>query len=906
MTMRQLSLMCLLFLGGFSAAGEAARPPIHIWFEPEWFEGVQGSFAYHTGTAKPTGSWGIAGPGISPEWTQGGESEWNSMGVPAEETKARCHRDFIVPRAGNYTIWMRYVDHRHKTEPFRVLIEQGGKPAVSAELGVQPVLPANDEYQLFWGFSFGWGSVPGKLQKGPARLILAVEKPGQGWRQLDAVLITDDEKFTPFGREKPAFAYQAAMGLQPKDGSTWRGTAQGIKSSWARPKVAGRDFSMWTGIDTDMKWWAKQNLGALNLYDVYFQFSPPGDIRDRFHKQFAGRRDMAIMSWPNLLPGLYLGGSPDFSTGTPLRQWFLRTKTPFYILTNYASGSYDAKTGPATYAALTGPLADQFLGFIHGEAVGAGGVALAESPLGTTRRAHVAALAKSLKKQQAEAWSKIFKTAVPESFMSRSISCLSVDSIALAHLFHDMGCKTVGYEEDATNAHVPMRIAFERGAARQYGGAWINYASGNFGDACNYFSEKSHLPRGVGPAWFHSKYSETDGVSISWYRKLYYMNHLSGASAIYWEQNLANQWMLPGQGTHPVQLSPFGRATEDFQAFASRLPERGEPITPIGVLLNYGHSYERVNYRCKMLNVFTEDKNDLELRELFNVFWHPSVILEGLPASPDVQSMPSGVYGNIFDVLVDRPERAGAIFNYPVLWAAGDPDLGGKWLPALDVYVRRGGTLVINVAASSALPAQLLGVRPTGKTILAENWAPQEGKPLAATPFEVAEVELTGAKPLAWAIQGEKKVPLITRHQVGPGAVIVTLVPRLIGQDERAHPSLPYLMNGLTEGLLPVEVRLANGARPQGEIMYQVNKTTDGLLVALFNQRGIDKTQTGIARVDRRQFVDVVIRSRWPVKSAREYTEPRDLSLGRAGDAAEIRIRVHAGDVQVVGLAAGN
>ena len=133
--------------------------------------------------------------------------------------------------------------------------------------------------------------------------------------------------------------------------------------------------------------------------------------------------------------------------------------------------------------------------------------------------------------------------------------------------------------------------------------------------------------------------------------------------------------MLPGPGTHPIQLSPFGRATEDFQAFVDRLPDRGEPYTPIGVLLSYGHGYERVNYRCKMLNAFPESKADLELRELFNVFWHPAAIAEGQPAAPDVQSLPSGRYGNIFDVLVDRPRKAKAIFDYPVVWAAGDVDL---------------------------------------------------------------------------------------------------------------------------------------------------------------------------------------------------------------------------------------
>src|SRR5262249_2026073 len=153
----------LILLLNLPSLASAAKPPIYIWFEPEWFDGVNGSFAYWTGTAKPTGTWGVAGPGISPEWTQGGESEWNSMGAPAEETKASWQRDFIVPRAGKYKVWVRYVDHRKKTQPFNVIIRQSDKPALTGELGVQPVVPVNDEFQLYWGFSFGWGNVAGDL-----------------------------------------------------------------------------------------------------------------------------------------------------------------------------------------------------------------------------------------------------------------------------------------------------------------------------------------------------------------------------------------------------------------------------------------------------------------------------------------------------------------------------------------------------------------------------------------------------------------------------------------------------------------------------------------------------------------------------------------------------------------------
>lgn len=878
-----------------SARGKA---PVYLWYEPEWFEGVEGNFAYWTGTAKPTGRWGVAGPGISAEWTQGGESEWNSMGSPAEETRASCHRDLVVPRAGKYRLWVRYVDHRRKSEPFRVTLHQGGRDVIAGPLGTRDVVPAGDEYQLTWGFSFAWASLDGDLAAGPARLTLAIDRPGEAWRQVDAVLLTDDLAHVPVGREKPPFAYFASFALVPPNGASWRGSLPEAAPAMKRVPLAGRDFSMWTGVSADPKWWEKQPVEMLALPDVLFEHGPPPDIKVAFQKQFAGRKDIPVLSWPGLMPGFYLGQSPDLSPGTPLRRWLERTRTPFYILTNYASGNYTEKTGPATYAALTGPLAPQFLGYIHGEAFGTMGVAPPNKPLGLTRRAHVEALGKELVRQQAAAWSKVYRTKVEEAHWRKGISCLSVDSIALAHLYHETGAQVVGYEEDATNVHVPMRIAFERGAARQYGGAWINYASGNFGDACNYFTQEPRVPRGA-RSWFHSKYAVTDGVSACWYRKLYYLNYLGGASAIYWEQSLENQWILPGPGTHPIQLSPFGRATEDFQTFVSRLPDRGEPYTPIALLLSAGHAYERVNNDCKMLHHFREDKNDLELRELFNVCWHPTARTEGAPAAPDVQSMPGGIYGNIFDVLVDRPARAKALLDYPVVWAAGDVELA-PLRSALGDYLRRGGTLVVNVEAARGLPGEWLGAKLTGQRLRAESWSPAGEAARPALPFEVEKVELTGAKVLASTSAG----PLIVRQAVGPGAVILTLCPHMLGQDERAHPALPWLMNGLTERLLPVEVRRPDGSRLDGEVMYQVNRTKNGWLVLLVSTRGVDKTQNGIARVDRRAVADVLLRTAQPVRSAKEWTEPRDLPLTQRDGTTELRLRVAAGDVQVVELRA--
>ena len=84
--------------------------------------------------------------------------------------------------------------------------------------------------------------------------------------------------------------------------------------------------------------------------------------------------------------------------------------------------------------------------------------------------------------------------------------------------------------------------------------------------------------------------------------------------------------------------------------------------------------------------------------------------------------------------------------------------------------------------------------------------------------------------------------------------------------------------------------------------MYQLNKTKEGYLVTLVSCRGIDKTQTGLARVDRTAYVDVVLRTPLAVNSAREYTQPRDLAVTSDKDCREVRLRVHPGDVQVVSL----
>ncbi len=900
--MRIPATIALVLTIAFTTAAQAALP-VYLWYEPEWFEGVSGSFGYWSGfdSSKPKGSWGIAGPGIAAEFTQGGESEWNSMGVPAAETSATAQRNITIPRAGKYRVWVRYYDHRDLTEPFTIRVEQSGK-TVAGELGVKPIVPRNDEYQLYWGFSFGWGSVDGQLDAGPATLKVVVDKAGQAFRQVDAVLITDDLDYVPQVREKPPFNYFSAFRIHPGDGKAWRGQMSEAGDSWKRPALGGRDFSMWVTGASDAK--ASPNLAQQSLLDYYYDAAIPRDLTAQFPKQFPDKQKTPLVNWPGYFPGLYLGVTPDLSPGSPIRTFLERTKAPFYIMTNYANPQYTDQTGPATYQALTGVFKDQFLGYIHGEATGSltvhpSGI----SPQGKTRKQFIDAFIADLKKQQEAEWSKFYKTPVPADHWDKGIACMSCETIALAHAMLESGRQICAYELDATNDSANQRIAFMRGAARQYGKNWINYASGNFGDSCNYFSQEPVVPRGA-PSWFHSRYAITDGVDIGWYRKLYYLNFMGGASAIYWEQGLHNQWIKPGPGEHPVQLSPFGRATEDFQDFVTRVGDRGEPYTPVAVLLSYGHGYERVSNSCKVFDVYTEGANDLELRELFGVLWFPEPIRASAPITPEKQSLQPSVFGDIFDILVDRPNRLDALKNYPIVIAAGDADLTGATGKAVLDHVKNGATLVVNAStlrrdANGKVKMDDYGLTLLGSRATFTAWSPDGKESLEATPFEVENVELHGAKPIIWA---DAQTPIAVRQKVGKGAIIVTLVPHMIGMDERAHPALPYLMRTLTSGLMPVEVLTPDGDPSDGRVMFSINRTKSGYLVSLYNNEGIDKTQNGIARVDRTKVANVLIRTREDVKTAKELTQPHDLTLEKDGDARLLRLSIPAGEIAVISL----
>ena len=225
---------------------------------------------------------------------------------------------------------------------------------------------------------------------------------------------------------------------------------------------------------------------------------------------------------------------------------------------------------------LNGELRDQFLGWISGESIG---YVFGEAPQylrlspDMTRAQMLGALHTFYTDALNRKWTSTFH-ATTGAMWNKLIPAQSTSSTSFAHALENWGVRLLGMETSAVQPMTAMRIAFTRGAARQFGGAFFYYHAPNFGDTATTFTKAQNF---AGPdQFFHSRYGATMGPSLSWYRKSYYLYYMSGASAIYLEQGF-DQFFKPGPGEHSFQLNPLGRITDEFMRFAEKqLPrERG-------------------------------------------------------------------------------------------------------------------------------------------------------------------------------------------------------------------------------------------------------------------------------------------------------------------------------------------
>ncbi len=914
-----------------------ASPGEFLWYETENMRGLTETSrhepllnpSYLGQPAARAPGWSINGPGVSAEWTQGGESEWNSVTAAADETHAIIYQDVEIPRAGDYKIWVRYADWGNKTENFAARITQEGREVARHEFGARDVIDAHDEVSMYWGWAFAWDGASATLAKGPARISIEIEKAAQATRQVDCVLLTNDVVYVPEGRRKPDFAAMRYL----RDWSSQRTPLTplietpakiDLPAVWARPKVAGRDFVMPWNIAKEFWQLYDKPPGERPLYP--FNAEP----LDEFVKAYAGKRKVPIFDSKLLVPTVYINDLPELlKDGSAFRRYLAETKSPFAVLINYGTASFASDAdAQAAWKLLNGELREQFLGWISGESVG---FVWSEAPQylkitpDMTRaqllEAHRAFYSDALSRK----WSAMFKTPVGPMW-DKMIPAQSTSSTSFAHALTEWGVRSIGIETAAVQPMTAMRLAFNRGAARQYGGSVFYYHAPNFGDTATVFTKQLSY---AGPDnFFHSRYGATMGPSLSWYRKSYYLYYMSGASAIYLEQGF-DQFFKPGPGEHPLQLNPLGRITDEFIRFAEKHTDPGVPYTPIAFLLDPAHGWEMTDYPQWPFEVSQINRSDRALRELFGAAFYPGPVREGEPASGERQAFVPGIFGNIFDVLVASPSQsptsqkqtrsnAGSADIPSALSASGAPKnpinaldayraaiVGGRiewtkeWADKIVAYVRNGGTIVLNSAQTKGLPADLLGVRLTGATAEANNpkcLAPNEAQQdLSGQIFRYDRVEVNVAEVLITVPGGDA---LVTVNRVGRGRMVLVALPDLLGEDERLTPFVAHVLAHLASEATPVKV--------SGDVEYMINRTSRGWVVTIFNDNGVFKQQQGMSQVDRKASVEVTLSLRGTaIVNASEWTSDRTLTV-KKGAPDSVTLNLAAGGIAVVELGGGN
>ncbi len=861
-----------------------------IWIEAEHLRGVRGSCFPDMGH-DTKGAWAISGPGIAPEWTQGGESEWLSIACGPNDATASATMEFEVPEAGDWRLWVRYRDWRGQSEVFGVKIEQAGTEPVQSRFGEKPVVDEDDELKLLWKWAFGWDVRPVTLPKGAAKLTLLSLEKQAAHRQIDAICLTTDPAYRPRHREKPRhLAWDFLDSLRAPTPATIGKFDLQPRPEWKPISFRNEGLRyLWNMGEPWLKDLASDKPDRVR---VPFHIDPVW--ADEFRKMFGGRDDVPIFSDPRIVP-LFHGAGPNILENASFVKWLEANPTRAWgNMMNYIGPKPLSPEGKALWAKFR----DRYVGNISGENLGyfdSDGAALRTRVAGAkTRQDVLDALTEIYMAGNAAKQKAVFGEA-PEKPYEFTIACLSAEMLGFAHACREWGARTVGYENQVPAPSLAMRMAFLRGSARQFGGMVANYRSCNFGDASSIYSQQSlyAAPKHV----YDNYYDVWAGAGMTWYKFDLWHQYMAGSELIYHEQGFDEFWIPAGGSTpaKPLQLSPKGRVVEQFLAVTKAHPDRGAPWTPIAFLLDRAHGWDPTAYRPTYFGldetmnptVLPFDQHARMLKEWFKAAFHPFGPHEAEPTNSVNQNTIPGVFGDIFDVLVTSPSRLDAIDSYPVIVLCGELDLTAAWGKKLAAFLERGGTVVASDgqlrgpgAAELALPA--LGAEAEA-TAITWNGGKRE---IPSQRFRFRAIE--GGEPLA--IAGGAQVAAAFPR--GKGRLIFASIPRGLGLDSTATPLVGALLSHVRRGLLPFEIR--------GEVEWLLNRTDRGWVVTLLNPSGARKPQHGVVVTDYAQTRAVTLRTTQPLKRANEWIANAAVAVKADDGGSTITLEVPAGALRIL------
>lgn len=322
---------------------------------------------------------------------------------------------------------------------------------------------------------------------------------------------------------------------------------------------------------------------------------------------------------------------------------------------------------------------------------------------------------------------------VKDYFTSRSRDLLGRTISVTGHSHYEAyaaewGTRCIGLELAENIAFTQSKLAFARGASRQWQRPWSVQVSPWFSGAC---TTSGPLRREGGGAR-----GLEAGHSLSFYERMWLHGWFAGTAMVTPENSVA---IFFEQAAAPWTLTSHGeKAAEIFQFMRDH--DRGAPWTPVAVVLDHLAGYN--GYMDKPWGILEPTAGDREVRDLFDHQLFPGadhIHARPDPENPEASFLRPTPYGEIFDVLLTSvpPEILPA---YPVILLAGDIDFNQAFLGELEKALRRGSLALIAPRHRQALGKDFERLQRQGAIEVLEPWVnPATGRPAAISDPRLAQ-----------------------------------------------------------------------------------------------------------------------------------------------------------------------
>lgn len=314
---------------------------------------------------------------------------------------------------------------------------------------------------------------------------------------------------------------------------------------------------------------------------------------------------------------------------------------------------------------------------------------------------------------------------VKDYFLSRSRDLLGRVISVTGHSHYEAyagewGARCIGLEVGENIAFTQSKLAFARGASRQWGKPWSVQVSPWFGPSCTTsgpLRKEGDIVRGLNA-----------GHSLSFYERMWLHSWFAGAAMVTPENSIASFFEKPEA---PWAFTEHGRkGAEVFQFMNSH--SRGIPYTPIAIVLDRYAGYN--GYMDKPWGILTPTAGDREARDLFDHQLYPgSDHIHSKPdkANPEGSYLRPTPYGEVFDVLLSSapPEVLPA---YPVILLVGDIEFEVGFLSELEKSLRRGSRVLMSQRHRQSLGGEFDRLAKQGEVEVLDPWInPTTGRPAA-------------------------------------------------------------------------------------------------------------------------------------------------------------------------------